>query len=295
MIRFAVVAALALLSGRATADEPLRAPTNLSAALQSHEIRLSWDSSSGASGYVVLRDNDGNGYSFRELDTTYSTSFTDSSIEAGRTYAYVVKAKRDSELSPASNQVKVSTPSEAPSDLAATVASDREVRLSWSSVSRAASYVVLRTTDSSGYSYREIGTSYSTSYSDNDVKSGTAYYYVVKAKSDSGTLSASSKQASAVMPLQAPQNVSASASSPTEIRLSWDSVSGADSYVIRRDTDSSGYSYREVGTSYSSSYTDSSLEPGTTYFYVVEAKSSLSKSAPSRQAQAKTKKRDSSD
>src|SRR5262249_16699550 len=71
MIRFAVVAGLALMTGRATADGPLSAPSGLSATVQSpHEIRLSWDSSSGASSYVVLRDNDGSGYSFRGLETT---------------------------------------------------------------------------------------------------------------------------------------------------------------------------------------------------------------------------------
>ena len=289
LARIAFVAALVLAPGSAVADEPLSAPSGLSASVQSpEEIRLSWDSSSGASSYVVYRDSDGNGYSFRELDTTYSTSFSDRDVKAGRTYVYVVKAKRENELSAASNQAKAMTPPEAPSDLSATVGSERLVKLSWSSVSNASSYVVLRSSDSADYGMREVGTTYGTYYTDNDVKEGKAYYYVVKAKADSGTLSAGSKSASAVLPLPAPQNVSATASSSSEIRLSWDSVSGADSYVVRRDTDSGGYSYREVGTPYSSSYTDTSLEPGKTYYYVVEAKSSISKSGPSRQAKATT-------
>jgi fibronectin type 3 domain-containing protein len=297
LIRFAFVAALVLPPGSAAAEGPPSAPTGLSASVQSpHEIRLSWDSSSGASSYVVYRDSDGNGYSFRELETTYGTSFTDRDVTGGRTYVYVVKAKRDSALSTASGQAKATLPPDAPSELSASVGSERSVKLSWSGVSQVASYMVLRSTDSGGYGLHELGTTYGTSYTDNDVKAGTAYYYVVKAKTQGGAMSAGSNQASAVLPLAAPQNLSASASSSSEIRLSWDSVFGANSYVIRRSTDSSDYSFREVGSAYGASYTDTNLAGGTTYYYVVEAKSSTSKSAPSRQAHAKTQaKRDSGD
>jgi fibronectin type 3 domain-containing protein len=285
-----LAAALVLPAGRAAADDALSAPSNLTAQVESpHEIRLSWYSSSGASGYVVYRDSGGNGYSFRELETTYSTSYTDRNVEPGKSYVYVVKAKKDSALSPASSQAKATTPAEAPNGLSASI--EREsVKLSWNSVSHANGYVVLRSTDSGGYSYREIGTAYSAYYTDSDVKSGKEYFYVVKAKTEGGSLSKQSNQAHAVMPLVAPRNVNANASSSSEIRLSWDSVDGANGYVIRRSTDSGGYSYREVGTAYNTSYTDSSLDAGKTYYYVIEAKSSNSKSAPSREAHATTAK-----
>lgn len=286
--RITFTAVVALAPTRAFADEPLAAPYGLAAAVQSSEIRLSWDSSSGASAYVVYRDTDGNGYSLRELQTTSSTSLDDYDIKPGHTYIYVVKAKRDSELSPASSQVKALTPPEAPYQVSAKVESGRSVSLSWSSVSNASTYVVMRSTESAEYGMRELTTTSSTYYSDSDVQDGKAYYYVVKAKSDNGALSAASKSATAVLPLAAPQSVTASASSSQEIRLSWDSVSGADSYVILRDTDSGGYSYREVGTSSSSYYSDSGVEPGKTYYYVVVAKSSISKSEKSRQASATT-------
>ena len=289
LARFTIAFALALAPAAAVADE-LSAPSNVEAKVESpQEVRLSWYSSSGASSYVVYRDSDGNGYSFRELQTTYSTSFDDSDVRPGHTYVYVVKAKNESgALSAASNQVKAITPPEAPTYLSAKVESDRYIQLSWNSVSNVSSYVILRSTDSGEYNLREVGTSYGSSYTDNDVHEGKAYYYVVKAKSEGGALSAGSNTANAVMPLPAPDGLSASASSESEIRLSWSSVSGADSYVIFRDTDSGGYSYREVGTSYGSYYSDSGLEPGKTYYYVVEAKSSISKSGKSRQANATT-------
>jgi fibronectin type 3 domain-containing protein len=291
--RIAVVAALALVPALAVADDALSAPSNLTANVESsQEIRLSWYSSSGASSYVVYRDSDGNGYSFRELQTTYSTSLDDSDVKPGHTYVYIVKAKNDSgALSSASNQVKVSTPPEAPTYLQAKYESGH-ISLSWNSASNASSYVVMRSSQSADYGMREVGTSYGSYYTDNDVHDGTAYYYVVKAKSESGTLSAASNSATAVSPLPAPDNLSASASSSSEIRLSWNSVSGAESYIVFRSTDSGGYSYSEVGTSYGSYYSDSSLEPGKTYYYVVEAKSSISKSEKSHQASATTKAKD---
>jgi fibronectin type 3 domain-containing protein len=279
---------IGLASSAAHADAP-DAPSYLEATAESSEIRLSWSSSSGASSYVVLRDTDSGGYSYREVGTTYSTYYADNDVKPGATYYYVVKAKSDNGTSSASNQAHATMAASAPSNLTASV-EDKTVKLSWSTTSDASSYVVLRSTDSGGYSYREVGTTYSSYYTDNDIKSGKTYYYVVRGKASSGSLSPNSNQAQAVVPIRAPHGVSATASSSTEIRLSWDSVSGADSYVVLRDTSSGGYSYSEVGTAYSSYYSDTGVTPGTTYYYVIKAKNSDSTSSPSKQVSATTPK-----
>jgi len=68
--------------------------------------------------------------------------------------------------------------------------------------------------------------------------------------------------------LSAPTGVTASASSG-RITVSWYSVSGADRYYIYRSATSGG-GYSQVGTSYTTSFTDY-VSSGTTYYYRVAA------------------------
>lgn len=65
------------------------------------------------------------------------------------------------------------------------------------------------------------------------------------------------------------QNLTA-AQEGSDVDLSWDAVSGASSYVIRRTTDS-GDDYTTVGTTSGTTYTDSTALDGQTYFYTVAA------------------------
>jgi len=89
----------------------------------------------------------------------------------------------------------------------------------------------------------------------------------------------------------APYGLYASANSSSSIYLSWDSVSLATGYKIYRSSSSSG-TYTYIGstyTTYSTSYTDSGLSAGTTYYYKVSAyNSSGSESIMSSYASATT-------
>jgi len=91
-----------------------------------------------------------------------------------------------------------------------------------------------------------------------------------------------------IMP-SAPSNVSAIAQSPSSITISWNTVLAADSYEIFRST-STNETYISVGTSTSTSYTDTGLESGKEYFYKVTAvNNSGAKSIYSSVISAKTK------
>jgi fibronectin type 3 domain-containing protein len=85
----------------------------------------------------------------------------------------------------------------------------------------------------------------------------------------------------------APTGVTATAVSSSSIRISWNAVSGADEYNVYRSTSSSGtYSYR--GYTRSTSYTDSGLSSGTTYYYRVTAENDNGESAQSSSVSATT-------
>jgi hypothetical protein len=87
--------------------------------------------------------------------------------------------------------------------------------------------------------------------------------------------------------LPAPSSVSASAQSSSSISISWNSVSGATGYYIYRST-SSGGTYDYLVSTSSTSYTNTGLSSGTTYYYKVSAYNSYGESSQSSYTSATT-------
>ncbi|WP_127531673.1 endo-1,4-beta-xylanase [Paenibacillus kobensis] len=178
----------------------------------------------------------------------------------------------------------------APTGLTAT-AGNAQVALSWAASSGATSYTVKRATTSGG-TYTNVATNVTTtSYTDTGVTNGTTYYYVVSASNSAGS-SANSAQASATptggttptVPA-APSGLTATAGN-AQVALSWAASTGATSYTVKRATTSGG-TYTNVATNVTAtSYTDTSVTNGTTYYYVVSASNSAGSSANSAQASA---------
>ena len=88
-------------------------------------------------------------------------------------------------------------------------------------------------------------------------------------------------------PPAAPTGLTASALNATQIRLTWNAVSGATGYRAERSPDGAT-SWSQVGTSATTMFTDSNLVPSTTYFYRVSALNGPSSSPPSNVASATT-------
>jgi titin len=85
----------------------------------------------------------------------------------------------------------------------------------------------------------------------------------------------------------APTGLSASVLNASQIRLSWTASSGATSYKVQRSLDGSS-GWAQVGTSSTTSFTDSGLIPATAYFYRVLASNGPGTSDPSNVASATT-------
>lgn len=191
---------------------------------------------------------------------------------------------------PSNNSLGVFTPPviqlpDEPTNLTAT-AVDSQVTLFWDEVTDATSYKVKRAT-SSGGPYTTIASNVTnTSYIDTDVTNGTTYYYVVSVIV-LGTESANSNEAS-VTPqssVEAPTNLTATAGD-SQVTLSWDSVTDATSYTVKRATTSGGpYTTIASGVT-NTSYTDTDVTNGTTYYYVVLAVASGTEGADSNEASA---------
>ncbi len=249
---------------------PPAAPTNLAATPGVNSVSLSWNATSGATGYKVLRGTTSGNYTV--TNAVPSNADLDTTVVGGTTYYYVVEATNASGASPPSSEVSV-TPTialpGAPSGLTAT-GTNGLVNLSWTAGSGAASYNVKRSTTSGAETtIANVGT---TSFSDSTVVNGTTYFYEVSSTNAAGE-SANSSEASATpnFPPAAPTALNATAGT-NQVTLSWTGSAGAVSYNIKRSTTSgSGYSVIGTTTAPTVNYTDSTAIKFTQYFYVVSA------------------------
>ncbi|HEV7573012.1 MAG TPA: DNA/RNA non-specific endonuclease [Thermoanaerobaculia bacterium] len=176
----------------------------------------------------------------------------------------------DNVNTPANQAVNITVvvPPAAPTGVNAT-AGNGHVALTWSAVGGATSYNVKRST-TSGSGYATIASPATTSYDDTSAANGTTYYYVISAV-NSGVEGANSSQVSgtpAGAPA-APLGVAATGGD-TQISLAWNSVAGATSYNVKRST-TSGSGYSTIVSPTTTSYIDTGLTNGTTYYYVITA------------------------
>lgn len=233
-------------------------------------VKLTWDAVTGAKSYKVYRSTSENG-SYTLMKTTTSTSYINTSATAGTTYYYKVKAAASkSAADSAYSKVAAGTCKCAkPVIKASNDAATGKVKLSWDAVSGATAYNVYRSTSKNG-TYSLIKTTSSAGYTDTTATAGKKYYYKVKAvaaKVDGD--SAESKAVRRTCDLAKPV-VSTGKSSSGKPKLTWDAVSGATSYRIYRSTSENG-TFTLMKTTTSTSYTNTTANSGTTYYYRVKA------------------------
>ena len=240
---------------------------------------IKWAAVAGASKYEVYRSGSKDG-TYTLLGTTTATNYTDNKANAGYIYYYKAKAVN-------ANSIK--------SDYSATVAatchcarpvvkpdyliSTGKPYIKWTAVSGASKYYVYRSGSSNG-TYKYVGTTTATNYTDNKANAGYTYYYKVKAvsKVSSGANSYYSVVIGATCHCARPSvKITTSNGSP---RLTWNAVAGASQYEVYRATSKNG-SYTKMFTTSNLSYTNTSAKAGTTYYYKVKAVSKVKSTANS--------------
>jgi len=173
------------------------------------------------------------------------------------------------------------------------VAGNAQVALSWSTASGAASYTVKRATTTGG-PYTAIASGLTTTvYTDATVTNGTTYYYVVSSINACGesanSLQAAATPAGSVAPA-APTKLNA-VGAKRKVMLNWtqSASAGVTQNKIYRSTADGGPYVAIASIGANTSYTDTQVVGGTTYYYVVTAVSGAGESAPSNQASARPK------
>ena len=262
------------------------APTGLTTTTGNAQVSLSWNASTGATSYMVLRSTTSGGSYSSVVTGLTATTYTDTGVTNGTTYYYVIQAVNSAGSSPNSNEASATPLSLPAAPTLSASASNAQVSLTWSASTGASSYNVLRSTTSGG-SYSSVVTGLTpTTYVDSGLTNGTAYYYVVQAVNAAG-LSPNSNEAAATpnAPPAVPSGLSATAGN-AQVSLTWTASTGASSYNVLRSITSGG-SYSAVATSLTATnYTDAAVTNGTTYYYVVQAVNSVGTSGNSNEASA---------
>ncbi len=261
----------------ASAQPVLSSVTSASAkAYYPTSVKVSWSAVPGKSGYEIWRST--SPYSgFALLKSTGSTSYKDTTCTPFVTYYYQIRAYRTvngHKVYSASASVTVNARPTLGNvtGVKVAVSSPSSIKLSWSSVSGCSGYEIRRSTAANG-TYTAIKTTSSRSYTDSNLTPNTTYYYQVIAYRTAGggkVYSTPCSPVSAMPVFGSVSNAKAVRSSVTKIKLTWSAVSGRTGYEIYRCTSPDG-DFVFIKSTTSTSFTDSGLTTGVTYYYKIVA------------------------
>ena len=228
-------------------------------------VQLKWSKVSGAEKYRVFRKTAGKAWS--DIGTTTAVSFTDKNVKSGTAYSYTVRC--------ISSNGKIYTSGfdaagKKITFLSAPVTSSVYVNnagavIKWNKVNGAAKYRVFYKTGNG--SYVKLTDTTSTSYTWSGAKIGNKYTFTIRCLSSDGKSCTSAyNQGKEITVLSMPE-ISSIRAINSGTQINWSKVSGAEKYKVFRKAGNGAWSI--IGTTASTSFTDTSAAKGTEYVYTV--------------------------
>jgi alpha-galactosidase len=184
----------------ALACAPPAPPSGVVATANTQQVALTWNPVPGATGYTLVRALSSTPFSVLTNGLT-GTNYNDLAVTSGVYYSYAVYASNDCAQGGRSAIANAALlPPAAPVGLIATDGGIRAV-IQWDAAANAASYNLLRSTNSAG-PFLPVATNLNTLYYlDTGLVAGTTYYYEVAAVSSAGD---EADSAPAIVPASAP-------------------------------------------------------------------------------------------
>ena len=217
-----------------------KAVTNLKATVYANKIKLTWTKATGATGYEIQQKISG---SWKKIATTSNATYTVSNLASATKYEFRVRAtaKAGSKALNSSFQsiTKTTTIGKA-TGLTISDITESTATLKWSKVQGATSYRITLTDTNIGY--KKTFTSTTNSVKLTSLTALSEYKATVTALNSSKNLTGSASAALTFSTAPAaPKNIIAEVSPDTSVKISWDTVFGADGYKVSYDKlDASG-------------------------------------------------------
>jgi len=280
-----------------TDKTPPTAPSNLAGVASYNQVTLSWGASTdkvGVAGYNVFRCQppaEGQTCTGVWTANTSSAAYTDLAVAQGTPYTYQVQAfdlaNNNSAMSETLSTQTHTSPADAPSSLTAAPFSATEVNLAWSSPldsSGLSAYLIYAGT--SATSLEQVGRTAAgvRTYTATSLSQKTIYYFGIAAVESGVTSPKSPVTWTTTYPLpSSPAKVAATASGDTAIVLTWqqDVAHGqlpVSTYEVFRGATSGDLA--KIATVTATTFTNTLLDPKTTYYYELVAIDAGNDSSP---------------
>ncbi len=243
-----------------------------------NQLNLNWAPISGASTYKIFRSSDKVIYTQIASGLT-NTNYIDATVNANNTYYYYYQAfdVNGVEYAPSliAGPINLVNPME-PTKLTAEVKSINSVKLYWveSNSQQVINYNIYRSAVSGGpYTLinsvsNSVCANSTCQYLDSAAAANTNYYYVITSADNYNFESINSNEAS-VRTIPGATNISGVALN-NQLQISWDQVSGAQTYRLKR-SNSPGGPYSTVYSGSNLSFIDLNIVNNVIYYFVVEA------------------------
>jgi RHS repeat-associated protein len=274
------------------------APSGLSAtAANSSQINLTWtDNSNNEIGFRIERSLTlGSGYNEVHVTGANESTWSNTGLSAGTTYHYRIRATNhvgNSNYSTTSTAITTAPVPVAPSGLAAVAASSTSVTLNWVDDSTNETGFEIERSSNGGSTYVWIHTTASNavSYTNTGLTAGSTYYYRIRATNAGGASAYSNVATVGLVVPVVPSGISATTASASQINLTWiDASSNETGFRIERSLNSgSGYSEVHVTGANVTSWSNTSLQAETRYYYRIRATNAVGNSGYTPSTDAST-------
>lgn len=238
-------------------------------------VTISWNPMAGATVYELQQSEDKTNYtSVAVVAPDQELRATAMGLYTGKTYYYRVVSRDEAGVETMTDSLKAKTVLPAPTLTRLEPSASDRIELAWTEVEGAAFYRVYRSLTATG-GYKSVKTVYGTSYS-NKVKTNTKYYYKImplRYNPDGKKVRGKCSTPQSVTAREGvPVIASVTNSGNNSLTVNWGTVTGAEGYAVYRSLEkASGYQLiKELGSD-SLSWTDTTVEAGTKYFYKVSS------------------------
>ncbi|MEM9834220.1 MAG: fibronectin type III domain-containing protein [Bacteroidota bacterium] len=279
----------AVQSAQFDTDALPEVPTNLAASNeQCTQFDLSWDAAANATDYTVEVYDDPGLTSLVTQQTIAATSTTITGLTASTTYYFQVRGENacgESAFTVAGSTSTNPLPAD-PTNVQAINIDCQEFEASWDAVADADDYLVEVIDVDAGDTYvsptfSQVVAAPTTTHVFNGLTEGTTYEFRVTARNVCGDSNPVQSAQFATNPLPDPiTGDTPSNATCVGFDLSWDTSTGAVTYLVEADDDAGFGSVDETTTIGVTSYTFTALAANTTYFYRITPQNTCGDGTP---------------